>query len=352
LYTIIESKEQVSRAQRQLEATLKQDFRLTAVKNIGHPGGTTLNAVVFTNREHWYWTSDLDRGNTKSPRQLNWYGLMRDGNALQIGVEINTLFEGHSQRLAGFFARDNATGAIYLLHSGRVGGGTKGVGQDAFLAWSNLPLKEVVDSAGRIRKAVLITPVKGRGAGRSVTQYIDTVVRFKGAVRSGELKTAEFQRKKRLFKDFYAEARGRRKGRRQEKFDYLTRHGEIVDALYKWRTLRALPSRGRIVKDVFIDMGIAVADKLVEVFEVKSGAERSSIYAAIGQLMVHGTSESCRRVIVLPHSDRLPEDIKESLARIGVELLRFRLDDKKVTILPRHEKPRRTNRRSCPRRMN
>ncbi|RFU49921.1 hypothetical protein D0B32_08140 [Paraburkholderia sp. DHOC27] len=264
---------------------------------------------------------------------MNWFGLFDEDRGLQISVEINTAYEGRNDLVAGYFARDNDTGKIYLLHSGRVGGGTKGVSKSALLAWSNRPLIEVVDTSGGIREGVLVMPVEGSGASGSAKRYINTIARFKQAVRDGEIDSPEFQRKQRELEDFYAEARGRRKGRRSSKIDYVSRHGEVVDALHEWRISSPMPKRARLVKNVLIDMGVAVGRGLVEVFEVKTTATRPDVYSAIGQLMVHGMVDDCRRVIVLPHDEAVADDLSGALQRLGIELLRFSLDEEKATII-------------------
>lgn len=220
-----------------------------------------------------------------------------------------------------------------MLHSGRVGGGTKGVGKAAFLTWSNqLPI-DVVDSSGGVREGVLVMPIEGVAASRSAVRYVDTIASFKQAVRAGDMASPEFHRKKQELDDFFAESRGRRKGQRSGEIDYLSRHGEVVDALYSWRNSSALPRNGRLVKNVLIDMGVAVGHELVEVFEVKTSTARFDVYGAIGQLMVHGTSDECRRVMVLPHNETIAPDLKEALQRLNIELLKFKLDEKAATIV-------------------
>jgi len=333
MFSIIESKEEIEKAQRKLEAVIRRDFKTKVTKNIGYPGGTTFDAEVVTDGHYWYWSSDYDGKNVPNPRRLNWFGLFRDDANLQISVEINTAYEGRNDQVAGFFARNVDTGTVYLLHSGRLGGGTKGVRKSAFLAWSDQRLTDVVDSFGGIREGVLVMPVEGTSAIRSAVRYIDAIAGFKQAVRAGETKTEEFKRKAKALEDFYSEARGRRKGRRSGEIDYLSRHGDAVDALYSWRTANPLPKGGKIVKNILIDMGIAVAHDLVEVFEVKTSAGRSDIYGAIGQLMVHGTAKDCRRVIVLPKTESIATDLSDAFQRLGIELLRFKLDEQMATIL-------------------
>lgn len=332
MFSLIESKEEIAKAQRKLEAAIRRDLKTKVVKNIGYPGGTTFDAKVVTDGSYWYWSSDYDDEAVQNPRRLNWFGLFRGDADLQISVEINIAYEGRNDQVAGFFARDNDTGSIYLLHSGRVGGGKKGVGKAAFLAWSNQHPIDVVDSSGDIREGILVMPIEGAAASKSAVRYIDIIARFKQAVRTGELDSPEFQSKKKELDDYFSESRGRRKGKRSGEIDYLSRHGEVVDALYSWRNSNQLPKGGRLVKNFLIDMGVAVADELVEVFEVKTSTVRPDVYMAIGQLMVHGTSDECRRVIVLPKGELLASDLKSALKRLHIELLRFKLDEKTATI--------------------
>jgi hypothetical protein len=333
MFTLIESKEEIAKVQRKLESTISRDFKKRATKNIGYPGDTTFDAKVVTDGTYWYWSSDHSSKDVANPRRLNWFGLYKAEGDLQISVEINTAYEGRNDQVAGFFARDNDTGSIYLLHSGRVGGGTKGVGKSAFLAWNGQRPIDVVDSSGGVREGVLVMPIDGIAASRSAVRYVDIIARFKLAVRAGDMETPEFRSKKKELDDFYSEARGRRKGRRSAQIDYLSRHGDVVDALNSWRISNRLPKKGRVVKSVLIDMGVAVGSDLVEVFEVKTSTARSDVYGAIGQLMVHGTAADCRRVIVLPHKEAIAADLKEALERLGIELLKFKLDERKATIL-------------------
>lgn len=335
MFTLIESKKEIAKVQRKLESSIRRDFKTTTIRDIGYPGGTTFDASVFTDGTYWYWSSDHNSKDIANPRRLNWFGLFKNEGRLHISVEINTAYEGRNDQVAGFFARDNDTGSIYLLHSGRVGGGTKGVGQSAFLTWSDQRPVDVVDSSGSLRKGVLVMPIDGIAASRSAVRYIDIIVQFKLAVRAGDMETREFHRKKKEFDDFYSEARGRRIGRRSAEIDYLSRHGEVVDALNAWRTSDLLPKGGRVVKNALIDMGVTVGRDLVEVFEVKTSTARSDLYTAIGQLMVHGAAADCRRVIVLPHKEIIASDLKAALQRLRIELLKFKLDERKATILRR-----------------
>lgn len=334
MFALIEAESEIAAAQRKLEATIQRNFKTTAVKNIGYPGGQVRDSTVRTNGIHWFWSSDCKHKKTKNPRRLNWFGIFTEGSNLHISVEINTAYEGRNDRVAGFFARYNRTGSIYLCHSGRIGGGTAGVGKTAFLAWGDHRTIEVFDSSGHGRKGVLVMPIEGKGATQAAARYIDSIARFKQAARDGELETKEFLNKRKCYEDFYSEPRGRRRDDRSSEIDYLSRHGEVIDALQAWRKSQPLPRNGRFVKNALIDMGVEVDGKLAEVFEAKTSAERSDVYQAIGQLMVHGTSNNCRRVFVLPSENSLGSDLKLALRRLNIEVLKFRFDRDSVDILP------------------
>jgi hypothetical protein len=269
-------------------------------------------------------------------RRLNWFGVLSDHPGVAITVEINTTYEDRNDRTAGFFARDTKTGVTYFLHSGRVGGGAKGVGKTSFLTWAareKRDLVEVVDSSGRIRTGLVVMPTEGRTAANSAVRYIELVRGFKKAVRDGEIESDEFQDQQRKFEDYFSEGRGRRTGKRSSDIDYISRHGEIVDALRDWRGTRLLPRNARIVKDVFIDLGIARGNELIEIYEVKPRSDRSSVYSAVGQLLVHSGDNTCRKIIVLPHDEPLSVDLAEALRRLSIETVKFRLEMNSVAIL-------------------
>jgi hypothetical protein len=332
----LEARDDITQAHKKLQATIRRAFSRTAVRDIGHPGGRERKAVVATDGHYWFWTKDHRGPDVFTKRRLNWFGVLNESPGVSITVEINAAYKGRNDQAAGFFARDSETGLIYFLHSGRVGGGAKGVGKDSFLTWATLakqPIAEVVDSSENIRVGFIIMPIEGTAAVRSAIRYIDLVRQFKIAVRNGDILTPRFRRQQREFKDYFAEGRGRRKGRRRSEIDYISRHGEIVDALYAWRSSRPLPNRSRIVKDILIDLGVASGRKLIEIFEVKPKTDRSSIYSAVGQLFVHGRDQACQRVIVLPSGETLSTDLADALRQLRIEVQKFRLNRNSATIL-------------------
>ena len=332
MFTLIEISDEIASAQRRLQNTIRRDLKQRGQRNIGYPGGTKLDCDVATDYVYWYHTDDFREPGIPNPRRLNWFGLFKPDGGLNISVEINTGYDGRNDMVAGFFARDSASGATYLFHSGRVGGGTKGVGKTAFLAWSDLRPVEVIDSDGKVKEGVPVMPVDGTGATHSALGYIKKIADFKQAVRNGELSGRQFEDKRKALDDYFRESSGRRRGKRAGIIDYVTRHGDVVDALAAWRTSRHMPRGYRIVKNILIDLGVESDQELIEIYEVKSSTERQALYAAIGQTLVHGTASKCLRSIVVPVGEVVPSDLLSAMRRLGIQLIRFDLSKAPVEI--------------------
>ncbi len=315
---------------------MHDEFPWHVQRNISFRPSVLEDEEVWTKGNYWYRPSILDDRDTKTPRFLNWFGLgiQAQGN-LNITVEVNVALEQESGRAEGFFARDDSTGALYLMHSGNVGGGKPKVGGKAFRAEYG-KRREPVFADGKCKRfGFVVVPIQAADPTRSARRYLDSIQEFKKAVSDGHIdpQDPDFRRKLQEFDDFYKESRGRRRGSRPGQIDYFTRHGEVVDALHAWRQARPFALGDRVVKNVFIDLGVADdAGNLVELYEVKTSSDRQDVYTAIGQLAVHG-SEDCESFLVLPNGRQLPQDLADAVQRHGIELLRFRLNRRGARIL-------------------
>lgn len=325
----------IAAAQEALESVMRDEFSGRERRNISFRPSVLAQQEIWTwDDRYWYRHGALKGGDVKTPRLMNWFGVLAPGN-LHITVEVNVALEwgkGHSE---GFFARDDSTGALYLMHSGNVGGGRRGVGGRAFRAWYGKRQVPVIDPNDGVRFGFVVVPIGASDPTRSARSYVDAIEAFKAAVKAREVdvEDPDFRDRMQEFDDFYEEPRGRRTGYRPGKIDYLSRHGEVVDALHDWRNARPLTRHQRIVKNVFIDLGVSDrANNLVEVYEVKTSSERSDVYAAIGHLMVHG-SNRCKKFLLLPKGRELPTDLADALQRNKIELLRFRLNKRGAKIL-------------------
>jgi hypothetical protein len=326
---LLEDEREIGRAQRKLEQTIRREFPSSERRVIGYPGGHVDNAEIWTLGPYWYYKGVGGRG---SPRYWNWFGELKDRGALHIAFEANVPTSGNIRRVNGFLARDETTNTSYLMHSGGIGGGTKGIGKTSFLAWLGHKPVEVLDSTGKSRWGVIIMPVEGKSATASAIRYLKKVSDYKRVVKAGKLGTREFRRNLQLLRDYQEEARGRRTGFRRSRIDYVSRHGEVVDALHAWRNKQGLRPRARIVNSVFLDLGVTVEEILIEAYEVKTSTSRDHLYSAIGQALVHGRGKKCRRWLVLPDDSSIPQDILQAIDDLGVSIVSYSISGKGVVI--------------------
>ena len=90
-----------------------------------------------------------------------------------------------------------------------------------------------------------------------------------------------------------------------------------------------------IIKNAYIDLGVKASNKLTEIYEVKTSADRQPLYTAIGQILVHddtGTDETLRYLVV-PKEGSIPSDVRKALERFKIKVLRFELTATAVRIL-------------------
>lgn len=288
---------------------------------------------------HNFWFASV--AHTKESRRTwNSIGKYTDANGLQITVEVNIPMESNNARVSGFFARDDVSQEVCLMHDGGVGGGRLGIGRDRFLAWSSAQPEAVVDSKGNIRYGIIVTPVRSKIIGDYVERFAQTVFTFKAGVASGEITSNDSADSDTNYSDYFKEFSGTKVGKRVREFEYISRHGDIVHSLQEWRKSKVLSEvkiqNEYLVKNKYIDLGVLNREKkLIELYEVKTNADRQSLYTAIGQIGVHGSvsSETLKRYIVLPNREKISLDIKQALEKLNIKLIWFEMDTNKVTIL-------------------
>ncbi len=332
MFVFVEDRREIAEAQRMLAETLRAALPNRTTRDIGYPSDTVLGAQIWTDGSYWFRT--VRHGDAARPRVLNWFGRTKPTGALHIAVEVNTPIEGRDDMVAGFFAKDSETGTIYLFHSGRVGGGKKGVGKESFLAWVDRPPMTVFDPNGRPRYGILVMPIEGSAAAQAALKYVDDVVAFKEFVGTGGAQTPAFQRVVQGYRDYFDEASGRRTGTRKRRIDYVSRHGDIVRALHDWRSQTLGSLDERMVKSVLLDLGVERSGRLVEAYEVKTSTDRQNLYAAIGQLLVHGGEDGCTKYLVCPDDLSVPADIETTLERLSISRIRVRVSPTKVLVVP------------------
>ncbi|WP_174290978.1 hypothetical protein [Sphingomonas bacterium] len=75
-----------------------------------------------------------------------------------------------------------------------------------------------------------------------------------------------------------------------------------------------------------IDLMVKANGAMTEIYEVKTGCDRQSLYTAIGQLVTHSAdaNDGIIRKLVIPEG-QLPAGIAPCLKKLGIEVRRYRL---------------------------
>lgn len=318
--TAITDKGTIGKAMRSFKAGITRNTEPRR-QNVGWQGGGTDCTIQWDQkREMW----SLFEPNRTENRYWNCFGLGEPGNggSLSIDCEINFPHEGVNRRVAGVFAQDE-NGTVYATHSGKIGGGRPGIGKEAFSSsyrgreqWCDI----VWPATSEVTSAIVIGAVDDPVISNLVAHFVHEVHRFK-EVASGRKKRVSNEMAVGFTPEFIGE---RSEYRFQGSIRSQSRHGIVVQRLYD-TVVAACPSYGRwdVGNNRMLDLYLLRNHKLATLFEVKTDMCTSSVYSALGQLMLHGAVEgSPSRIMVLP--GRPGRESSFRLKRLGVPVLRYR----------------------------
>ena len=312
-------------AQKAIERSVKASLPRIGKRNIGFPSGN-VDEMMYTAGDGGLWAAFANADEARVPRKWNAFGVYdAKRHAQVITVEINVPTASNAASVAGFFARDVSGGATYLMHDGSVGGGKKGVGRSAFLSWSRFELVDVERSDGVPRAGIVIGRVDDPDLSSRIRRFVQSVRDFKAAVKRGDLGSEGARRSIAEWDEFKSESSGRRKGRRPAEFDYVSYHGDVVEALQAERNAAAAKGE-RVLNSPLIDLMVKSGSTMTEIYEVKTSCDRQSLYTAIGQIVAHSAdaSDGIIRTLVIPEG-ALPTGMSECLDHLGIAVRRFQL---------------------------
>jgi len=175
---ILTKRKKVKEAQSELLSILNREFPDRDRRDIAFRPTKLENEEVWTGRGFWY-RPGRSQGENR-PRLLNWFGvILREPQALRIAVEVNIPVKGMYRRVQGFFARDDLC-SLYLMHTGRLGGGADGVGGRAFPEhYGKDRLRSAQYDSGIIRRGFIVTCLSDESPIVQLRQYVQTIENFR-----------------------------------------------------------------------------------------------------------------------------------------------------------------------------
>lgn len=324
---LIEDEQEKLAAQQTLKKCLVRAMDLLGRRRIGYPGGNQ-TLPLYASDDFWFANKDSKN------KRWNAFGFLHDAPQQFITVEINVPKGSNTRRIAGFFAKNLETGRVYVLHSGDVGGGGKGIGKREFLAWSTYEPKHVSTSDGKTREGILIARIDGRDVVSRLRAFAQKVRDFKIDAKTGHLRNRRFRDQVKRVARYTKEFSGRKSGNRNASFDYVTYHGDVVEALNSEAKKLGFKTHNS-PEDLVLRRG----RRVTKIYEVKPSTDSQALYAGIGQLLVYSARYAKRggriaRVLVIPE-DGLPmrAQFAACLKAIGINTRYFGLSPKGVVKL-------------------
>ena len=329
MLTLIDAAATKRRYQRQLATELRSQLGSLGRRLVTFRPAQAMMRLYGPGQERLYFAPEF-----QLDREVFWnaFGLFDENRTAQeIVVEINISVGVRST--AGFFARD-ASGRVFLMHTGRIGGGRAGIGQAAFLAWLKPELIEVYSECGAGTTSIMVAELGNPRLATRIEAFVRSIAAFKAFVSSGGAQAAKFREEAERWRGYRKEFSGRKRANYAVDLDYVSYHGDVVDSLRTWVEER-VPIGSAVTNSPLIDLLVHRQQTLKQVYEVKTGGDRQMLYAGLGQLIVHaGAGSDVERWFVLPEDVAIPNDIAAALEQNAISLLRFRIgDDDHVSIV-------------------
>lgn len=160
--------------------TIRQRFDTKINCFVGFPGGSFQDNIAYSSTLD-IWFSHFEHDN----RFWNGFGIGRpiEGANHSLVGEINFPYEGINRRIAGAFGKET-NGNILMLHRGKIGGGSPGVGKSVFV--DNFRGDKVVALDGGIENDFCVVgELNSTIFPLQVADFINEIRRIKEIIKSG-----------------------------------------------------------------------------------------------------------------------------------------------------------------------
>lgn len=312
MLNLITKRSEVSECHKKFKILLSKYKTKQIYRILGFQGGDKKAYISFSDRLNIRWSNlNLNYGY----RYWNAFGAGDLHKGLHsIVFEINYPSMGVDFRVAGAFARDEQNNVV-LLHSGKIGGGRKGIGKEYFK--DNYSGERVIVNTPRgERKYCLVGALDSKRFGFQLSNFIHEVKRLKQMAVDGH--TRKTAKAKQSFKE---EFWGKKEVSARSSVIAECNHGLIVSSLNKCLVKLNKKVANDRNRDLYI---INSGRQVTHVFEIKPSLALQSIYTAIGQLTLNNIRlpKYPKLFLVVPaFNDSI---LKESLKRIGIRVLEFK----------------------------
>jgi hypothetical protein len=253
-----------------------------------------------------YWNSfgtGEPRWNTKHPHS--------------IVCEIN-LPKGKNRRIPGLVAKEEK-GKTYLLHSGRIGGGRKGIGKSLFVENFRGEWEIVGDGESSINMA-LVAALDSERFPQQVADFVHEVERIKHT-RTLRIKLIKGKPIAKIYPGFKGEFSGVKAYDLSKRITSKCDHGLIVNSLERKLKSKGLSTGSTKPMDLYV---LSKKGEIKKLFEIKTDSTIGSCYEAIGQLLFRSNKLNIKPVLIAVFPNTLAEEYELVFEKLGINVLRYR----------------------------
>lgn len=341
-YEVVTNIVEIVQLNRRLAKHLKTTFKFRRERVIGYPGGQVRNAVFFEQA-----SGKAVRGWSpyKEDDKIGNFLLTGDPASTEtmvIDVQLNFPAQQYLRRVAGAFVKDER-GDVFVAHRGKLAKGRAGLPMDK--VFRDFAARTVyVEDDGRVSRLILLSALDDPALANRLWDFaaeareVATRISLEDASKAdagsssanrrkagadGDGKTASSAPKDPVMKlrDYFDEYAGEGTSKGHDGGKRIVEHGDVV-----WSLEQRLRPSGKTQKAQAIDL--AVVDKEVLLFEVKTSSRTTDVYTGVGQLLIHGEciqellTLPVRRFLVLPSQPR-PSHGKHLPTKAGIEVVTF-----------------------------
>ncbi|MCW4470194.1 hypothetical protein OGH69_14545 [Flavobacterium sp. MFBS3-15] len=284
---------------------------------VGFPAGSFRDNIHYSS-DLQIWTSFHEEDN----RFWNGFGVGKPVSEKGISLvgEINFPFKGINRRIAGVFAEDE-NGEILILHRGKIGGGTKGVGKKLFFRKHNGEFITAWDG-GRKTEFALVGELESEFFIEQIADFIHSINRIKKGT------PIEYSNTFSELKNFkYSDEKYGVSITESNEPKIINRiHGIVVNAL----AAELVKLKYSIGKDRNRDLFIHSKNKITHLFEIKTTISTQCLYSALGQLLIYSLPIKNRLKLFAVLPNKLSEDVELRFNESGINILYYKWENKKV----------------------
>lgn len=309
---IINNKQDLEKAQNKFVKNIKKIAYEKVQTIIGYPGGNEEKTVYWSNKLKFWFCSEKTKY-----KYWNAFGNLnpKEHTMIPIICEINFPLKGIERMLGGAIAKDDL-GRFYIVHRGKIGGGRRGIGKSTFInsyrgSWVNVKDGELFSKVARIAALDSTRFIY------QILQFISEVERIKKLATLG---TPIFKTPNDTH-EFKKEFSGKRTYSVNKEIESAYDHGLIFDGLSS--VLKK--NRFMVGNDRNRDLYIYNQKKeITSVFEIKTFMDTTSIYTAIGQLLLNSVNMPRQPTLFLVIPDKPSKALAGKLNKLSLDYVVYK----------------------------